>query len=762
MTKPKSPGQERPKAKKKTTNQPPANPRQAKKKLKYQPAKAPAAPLQKAAQLILDLVNAHPKRKFNHRDFYRQFEAKDLAARTTLDQLLADLARRGLLAKAGPQAYQANPAAAQGETLLGRVDYVNPEFCYVLPEPVPGADETKPQGDIWVARRHAGSALDGDLVRVAVHRFKRDSRREGEIVEVLQRARTEFVGVIDLNPRYAFVVPDKRKMHHDIFIRLRDVNGAKQGQKVVAEITEWDEQGKNPVGRVKKVLGKAGEHETEMHSIMAEYELPYEFPEAVVQEAEAIPEAIPAGEAAQRRDFRGVPTFTIDPDNAQDFDDALSLRKLDNGLWEVGVHIADVTHYVRPDTLLEREAYHRATSVYLVDRCVPMLPEKLSNRLCSLRPHEDKLTFSAVFQMTDQGKIEHAWFGRTAIRSVRRFTYEEAQTVLETGQGDFAQELLWLNQTAKIFQQKRIKAGAILFETTEVKFKLDENKKPIELVPKVRQDAHKLIEEFMLLANKGVAEFVHHLRKGKTINTMVYRTHAHPDPERVQNFANFARQFGYNLKVDEQSIAKSLNHLAQATEGKPEQGVLQQLAIRAMAKAKYTTEPLGHFGLAFAHYSHFTSPIRRYPDMLAHRLLQHYLDGGAPADPVIYEERCKHSSDMEKRAADAERASVKYKQVELMQDLAKAGKLRNQALPGVITGITEWGMYVEITATRCEGMARLSDLKMDYYELDDKKYQVTGRRYGRTFRLGDPVRVYVKATNLEKRTIDLLLDEEEE
>lgn len=703
-------------------------------------------------QQIIDLFERSKNATYSLKQLFKKLHANDLQTRALVEAMVDLLVRKDILQRSGQLIRRAEKSFNEKEILTGRVDYVSPDFLFVVSE-----DGSFP--DVRVSRRHAGTALDGDTVRVQIHRYARSDSPEGEIIEIVKRFRTEFVGVIELSPRFAFVIPDKRKMYHDIFIRLSDTKGAKHGEKVVAAITGWDEAGKNPFGVVTKVLGRAGDHETEMHAIMAEYDLPMEFPEEVLAEAEQISEAIPQKEIAKRRDFRGVPTFTIDPEDAQDFDDALSLRKLENGNYEVGVHIADVTHYVLPGTLLEREAYRRATSVYLVDRCVPMLPEKLSNNLCSLRPDEDKLTFSAVFEITERGRIVSEWFGKTVIRSQRRFTYEEAQQVLETGKGDFAEELLVLNKLAKIFQRKRVQAGAILFETTEVKFRLDERKKPIEIFTKVRKDAHKLIEEFMLLANRQVAEFVYRMRKGKNRNVMVYRTHDRPDEEKVENFANFAKQFGHTVKTGNKELARSLNELAELLEGRPEQNVLQNLAIRAMAKAKYTTEPLPHFGLAFKRYTHFTSPIRRYPDMMVHRLLQHYLDGGEPVDRNEYEERCKHSSAMEKRAADAERASIKYKQVELIQDLQQAGKLRGKLLTGVVTGVAEWGIYVELTDTRCEGMVRMSDIPGDYYEHDAKNYCAVGRRYGRTIRLGDKVQVRVKATNLEKRTIDLLMEE---
>ncbi|MCS6967092.1 MAG: ribonuclease R [Cytophagales bacterium] len=700
-------------------------------------------------QQITAICASAKNQSCTQKQLLKKLRASSGQARALVETTVDLLVRQGKLQRKGNRVVLAEE---EPEIHIGRVDYVSPDFLYVVSQE--GAFP-----NIWVSRRHAGTALDGDTVRVKIHHYSHSKQPEGEIIEIVKRFRTEFVGVIQFTPRFAFVIPDKRKMYHDIFVRLSDTSGAKHGEKVVVAITDWDRAGEIPYGVVVKVLGKAGEHETEMHAIMAEYDLPMEFPPDVIAEAERISDVIPRSELAKRRDFRGIPTFTIDPEDAQDFDDALSVRKLENGNYEVGVHVADVTHYVKPDSLLEREAYRRATSVYLVDRCVPMLPEKLSNFLCSLRPNEEKLTFSAVFEITPRGKVVSQWFGKTIIRSLRRFTYEEAQQILDTGKGELAQELLALNRLAKIFQRKRIQAGAILFETTEVKFKLDEHKKPIAVYTKVRKDAHKLIEEFMLLANRHVAEFVYQMRKGKEHPVMVYRTHDRPDEEKVQNFANFARQFGHSIKTDGKDLARSLNALAIFLEGRPEQNVLQTLAIRAMAKAKYTTEPLPHFGLAFKHYTHFTSPIRRYPDMMVHRLLYHYLNGGGPVNRQEYEERCKHSSAMEKRAADAERASIRYKQVELIEELQKAGKLRGKLLPGIVTGVTEWGIYVELLDTRCEGMVRISDIPGDYYEHDPNNYCLVGRRYKRIIKLGDIVQVRIKATSLEKRTIDLLMEE---
>jgi ribonuclease R len=470
----------------------------------------------------------------------------------------------------------------------------------------------------------------------------------------------------------------------------------------------------------------------------------------VEKESKRIEEGITREEIKRRRDFRDITTFTIDPEDAKDFDDALSFKKLDNGHYEIGVHIADVTHYVRTDSALEKEAYDRATSVYLVDRTIPMLPEHLSNGLCSLRPNEDKLTFAAVFEMDDKGKIFDQWFGRTIIHSDKRFSYEEAQEVLESGLGPFVEELTILNDLAKKLRKQRFAKGAVNFETTEVKFKLDEKGRPLAVIPKVRKDAHKLIEEFMLLANKHVATFIYEFKKGKEKNTFVYRIHDFPDPDKVKDFALFAKQFGHRMNVDEASISSSLNKLMSDIEGKPEQNVLEQLAIRTMAKAKYSTETKGHFGLAFEHYSHFTSPIRRYPDMMAHRLLQHYLDEGKPVGKVEFEERCVHSSEREKRAADAERASIKYKQVEFMANQ------ENKDYEGLISGVTEWGIYVEIIETKCEGMIRMADMTDDFYEFDEKSYRIIGRKTGKIFRLGDKINVRVKKTDIDRRLIDLV------
>jgi ribonuclease R len=632
----------------------------------------------------------------------------------------------------------------RSDLVSGKVDHVNPRFAYVA--------TGVPDRDIYVSTHDLHSALHGDTVTVAVSSRRSGKNREGKVVEIVSRARTKFVGRIEVSEKYAFVVPDFRKIYQDFFIYPENIKGARTNDKVVFEVTTWGSGDKNPEAKVIEILGKTGENDAEIHSIMAEFDLPFRFDPAVLQESQRIQEGITEEEIRSRRDFRQVTTFTIDPEDAKDFDDAISFRTLPDGHYEIGVHIADVTHYVRPGTRLDEDSFDRATSVYLVDRTVPMLPERLSNELCSLRPHEDKLTFAAVFEMDKAGEIHKEWFGRTVIHSDHRFSYETAQQVIESGEGKFAEELKLLTRLHEILRRARMARGAVNFETTEVKFRLDAKGKPLEVVPKVRKEAHKLIEEFMLLANRAVATYVFKSRKGGEKNTFVYRTHDFPDPEKVADFAKFAEQFGHKVKVDENSVSRSLNHLMDEIEGKPEQNVLQSLAVRAMAKAKYTTEPKGHFGLAFEHYTHFTSPIRRYPDMMVHRLLQHYLDQGKPVSKTEYEAKCIHASEREKRAADAERASIKYKQVEFMS-LAE-----RKDYAGIISGVTDFGIFVEITETKCEGMVRLADMKDDFYEYDERNYRVIGRRRKKIYRLGDVVTVRIKKTDVDRRTMDLTFD----
>jgi ribonuclease R len=693
----------------------------------------------KAKSLILTLFADNPGKGYSVKQLARKAQVKKKDDLKKVAEFVFDLEAQGQIKEISEGTYASNRSM---NTITGIVDHVSSRFAYIRI----GED----QPDIYVKSKDLGSAVDGDSVAVSIFKTRHGEHPEGRVVEVIKRNRTRYVGRIEVSKNYAFVVPDYRKMHQDFFVYPENINKAKTNDKVIVEVTAWGGAEKSPEAKVVEILGRAGENEAEIHSIMAEFGLPFEFSPQVLSESKNIAGEITEEEIKKRKDYRAITTFTIDPEDAKDFDDALSIQQLPSGNYEVGVHIADVTHYVQERSALEEEAFDRATSVYLVDRTIPMLPERLSNELCSLRPNEDKLTFAAIFELNSHAQIVKEWFGRTIIHSDKRFTYEEAQQVLETGVGNFAGELRLLNGYAHKLRDDRFRKGAVNFETTEIKFRLDEKGKPLAVVPKIRKDAHKLIEEFMLLANKRVATYVYNIKKGEQKNTFVYRTHDHPDPEKVQNFAQFARQFGHKLEVDEKSISRSLNHLMDEIEGKPEQNVLQSLAVRAMAKAKYTTEAKGHFGLAFDHYSHFTSPIRRYPDMMVHRLLQYYLDAKPSVDKTEYEKKCLHSSEREKRAADAERASIKYKQVEFMAAAEK------RDYEGIISGVTEWGLYVEIIETKCEGMIRMADMDDDYYEFDERNYCIVGRRNHKRFTLGDKIIVTVKKTDIDKRLIDLV------
>jgi ribonuclease R len=629
--------------------------------------------------------------------------------------------------------------------LTGKISMANDGSAFLIPD-----DEF--EKDIYIGPRKLRTALHGDKVKLHVYESSKGKRKEGEVVEILERVKMEFTGIVKLSQHFAFFIPDDRKMLHDIFIPLEDLKGAKNGVKALARIVDWPAGAKNPVGIIKSILGKQGENNTEMNAILAEYGFPLSFPEEVEKEAQAISVEITKEEIAKRRDFRKVLTFTIDPFDAKDFDDAISFQKLANGNYEVGVHIADVSHYLITDTALDKEAYDRGTSVYLVDRVIPMLPENLSNGLCSLRPKEEKLCFSAVFEMDEQANVIEQWFGKTVIYSDRRFAYEEVQEIIENKAGEYVDEILKLNEMAYHLRDRKFKHGAISFESTEVKFELDDTGKPIGVYVKERKDAHKLIEDYMLLANRKVAEYIAKKGKGKQKYTFVYRAHDSPKPESLKNFAEFALKFGHKISTkSDRDTARSLNKLMADVEGTKEQNVLTSLAIRSMAKAIYTTKSSSHYGLAFDFYTHFTSPIRRYPDVMVHRLLEHYLNGGDNVNAEHYEKMCQHASQMEKKAADAERASIKYKQAEYLQD--NIGNI----YAGIISGVTEWGMYVEIEENKCEGMIRLRDISDDFYTLDEKNYCIVGQRKKRKYQLGDEVKIKVKRVDLGKRQIDFSL-----
>ncbi|TKB97789.1 ribonuclease R [Pedobacter cryophilus] len=693
-------------------------------------------------QLISNVFEKSGNQPMNFRQVAGKLNIIDPDSKATILEILEDETLNGVFMEKEKGKYQLHVVNA---FLTGKIDMASDGSAFLIPD-----DEF--EKDIYIAPRKLRTALHGDKVKLHVYANSKGKRKEGEVVEITERAKMEFTGIVKLSQHFAFFIPDDRKMLHDIFIPLEDLNGAKNGVKALARIVDWPDGAKNPVGMIKSVLGRQGENDTEMNAILAEYGFPLKFPDEVEQEATAISKVIEQKEIDKRRDFRDILTFTIDPFDAKDFDDAISFKKLENGNYEVGVHIADVAHYVIPDTALDKEAFDRGTSVYLVDRVIPMLPENLSNGLCSLRPNEEKLCFSAVFELDPEAQLVNEWFGRTVIYSDRRFAYEEVQEIIEAKEGEYVEEILTLNDLAYKLRDRKFKHGAISFESTEVKFKLDEHGKPIGVYVKERKDAHKLIEDFMLLANKKVAEFIAKKGKGKNKYTFVYRAHDSPKPESLANFAQFALKFGHKISTkSDRDTAKSLNKLMADVEGTKEQNVLTQLAIRSMAKAIYTTKSSSHYGLAFDFYTHFTSPIRRYPDVMAHRLLQHYLDDGSSVNADHYEKMCQHASQMEKKAADAERASIKYKQAEYLQDNI------GQTYLGIISGVTEWGMYVEIQENKCEGMIRLRDISDDFYTLDEKNYCIIGQKKKRTYQLGDEVRIKVKRVDLGKRQIDFSL-----
>lgn len=693
-------------------------------------------------QEVVNYINRQKNGTFNYKQVAFAIGADTPASHRSVAMLLAGMAFDGDLIETSPGKYKA-PARSNVTTGVF-VRRSNGKNSVVTDED----GET-----LFVAERNSMHALNGDKVKVIVAARRKGVEPEAEVMEIIEAKDQTFIGTIKVEKQYAFLQTDSKYLATDILIPKKRLKGGVTGDKAVVRITSWPDDAKNPIGEIIDILGKTGENTTEMHAILAEFGLPYRYPKNVEEAAAKIDAGITDEVVASRLDMRAVTTFTIDPKDAKDFDDALSFRVLPNGHYEVGVHIADVTHYVQPDTLLDKEARTRATSVYLVDRVVPMLPEHLSNGICSLRPDEDKLTFSCIFEMDDNAKVYSSKIARTVTRSNRRFTYEEAQNVIESGHGDYAREILALDAMAKVLRAQRYENGSVEFDRAEVKFEIDEHGHPVSTYFKESKDANKLIEEFMLLANKTVATFIGKPQGHKRAKAFVYRVHDMPDPGKLSDLSKIARAFGYKVKESgsAREVNRSINRMLAEVKGKGEENFLSTLAIRSMAKAVYTTENIGHYGLGFDFYTHFTSPIRRYPDMMVHRLLDRYMNGGRSVNVAKLEEQCKHSSDMEQLASNAERSSIKYKQVEYMGDHL------GETFDGVISGVTEWGLYVELNENLCEGLVPVRDLADDYYDFDERNYCLIGRRHNVRYRLGDEVKVRVARTSLERKQLDFVL-----
>ncbi|MBN2173600.1 MAG: ribonuclease R [Bacteroidales bacterium] len=697
------------------------------------------------AKTVLNVFMQNPVKGFNFRQLSFNLGISDKASKQLVMEILEDLAADRKIIEQKRGKYQLNPKLlhipVSKSTITGTVDMKQTGKAYII------SDESTE--DIYIAANNTYHALNDDTVKVQIFPKRKDRKLEGRIVEIIKRSKTRFVGIVDVSKNYAFLIPDNNAVPIDIYIPAADLNGAKNGDKAIAEIVDWPAHSKNPFGKITEVLGKPGEHEVEMHSILADFGFPVRFPAKVEKEADKIEAEVSQKETNSRRDFRNIFTCTIDPEDAKDYDDALSLQKLNNGNWEVGVHIADVSYYVKPGTLIDQEAYDRGTSVYLVDRVIPMLPERLSNDICSLKPHTDKLCYAAIFEMTGDAQVESHWFGRTIINSNRRFNYDEVQEIIEGKQDEFSIEILTLHNLASKLRDERFKNGSIAFSSQEVKFKLDEDGKPISAYIKEQKDSNKLIEDFMLLANRRVAEWVGKVKAKQDSRTFVYRIHDVPNQEKLETFAEFINKLGYKLNLgSKKSISASLNQLFKDIKGKGEENMIESIAVRTMAKAEYSIKNIGHYGLAFSFYTHFTSPIRRYPDLMVHRLLDGYLNGNPVMNPAEYEEKCKHSSEMERKALEAERASIKYKQAEYMLD--KVGQTFN----GLISGVSKWGIYVELEGNKCEGMVSLRYMDDDFYYLDEENYRVIGHQFGKEYKLGDPVTIRVRKIELAKKQMD--------